>query len=100
MSAEEINIAIHEAIGGYVERWSTGQVISPLPNYCGDLNAMHTAEKALSSHTGGKFGTKTQLQEYYCVLRELVSHLPESPIVATAAQRAEAFLKTLNLWKQ
>lgn len=73
-----------------------------LPNYPKDLNAMHEAEKIL----GDKWDV------YQCMLSNLQSGLRHdarshwsdvgSGFVshATAAQRAEAFLKTLNLWKQ
>jgi hypothetical protein len=58
------------------------------PDYLNDLNAMHEAEKMLNSESGyhgiGGYGL------YLVALEHNVS--------ATAAQRAEAFLKTLNLW--
>lgn len=53
-----------------------------------DLNAMHEAEKTLSRPQW----------ETYC--EYLIGVVCDScPIYATAAQRAEAFLRTLNLWK-
>jgi len=59
------------------------------PDYCNDLNAMHEAEGELNRGSGyhetGGYGL------YLVALDHDVS--------ATAAQRAEAFLKTLNLWK-
>jgi hypothetical protein len=70
-----------------------------LPNYLGDLNAMHEAEKVL---------TQEQMIDYSRhVGKAVTSHLPASRaawmdfklIHATAAQRAEAFLRTLNLWQ-
>jgi len=64
----------------------------PLPDYLNDLNAMHEAEKVLD-----------QMQA-----RTYADHLADSEQDGTwagchmwsqtAAQRAEAFLKTLNLW--
>jgi hypothetical protein len=59
-----------------------------LPNYLNDLNAMHEAEKILLS----KFDNW-----HTPYLREL-SRKAYPPFTATASQRAEAFLKTLNLW--
>jgi hypothetical protein len=61
-----------------------------------DLNAMHEAEKALSPDQG--------IVYYYNLKRAILGLLNVSPtdlsfICATAAQRAEAFLRTLNLWK-
>ena len=60
------------------------------PNYLNDLNAMHEAEGTLNKESGyhetGGYGL------YLVALDHDVS--------ATAAQRAEAFLKTLNLWTE
>lgn len=63
-------------------------------DYLNDLNAMHEAEKVL-----GEFGTLIwrQYQSYIskgdiAVLCGVIPH-------ATASQRAEAFLRTLGLWK-
>ena len=56
------------------------------PDYLNDLNAMHEAEKIMSYD---------EFDEYYVQL----SMKMVRPFHATAAQRAEAFLKTLNLWK-
>jgi hypothetical protein len=60
-----------------------------LPDYLNSLDAMHEAEKVLRN----QFNT---IEETYW--RNL-SHVKPHPIYATAAQRAEAFLKTLSLWK-
>lgn len=62
-----------------------------------DLNAMHEAEKVLSTE---------QVREYAAYLVDLCETLKPArrPIQAqctwhaTASQRAEAFLRTLNLW--
>ena len=65
-----------------------------LPDYLNDLNAMHEAEKVLNM---------PQFMDYISELSLLVSHNKTSSpcgrtVTATAAQRAEAFLRTLNLW--
>ena len=67
-----------------------------LPDYLNDLNAMHEAEKLL---------TKKQRPFYAgelidATVAECMEQHAEVFVVAhaTAAQRAEAFLKTLNLW--
>lgn len=68
-----------------------------VPNYLSDLNAMHKAEKTL---------TNEQSDTYFDNLCEIVSASlnPEAKGVqlyyhhATAPQRAEAFLRTLNLY--
>jgi hypothetical protein len=62
--------------------WSVG-----IPDYLNDLNAMHEAEKVLDFN---------QLRD----MEESVSfRFSVLPFHATAAQRAEAFLRTLGLWK-
>jgi hypothetical protein len=71
------------------------KIIRLLPDYLNDLNAMHEAEKQLLA---------TQFKRYHDVLVAQVigwsAHENEHiAIHATATQRAEAFLKTLNLWK-
>jgi hypothetical protein len=70
--------------------------IDPLPDYLNDLNAMHEAEKVLTWQHHLTF--REQLWDLVITLG------PEDTwgrqfISATAAQRAEAFLRTLNLWK-
>jgi hypothetical protein len=69
----------------------------PLPDYIFDLNAMHEAEKVLDTTNGGpKSGDCLR----YAYSRELYKLVPEwmQPFRATAAQRAEAFLRTLGKW--
>ena len=66
---------------------------SKIPDYLNDLNAMHKAEKTLNP---------IQAAEYARILTSIAwqSEQPVfAPMTATAAQRAEAFLRTLNLWK-
>ena len=70
-----------------------------VPDYINDLNAMHEAEKVLR---------EMQTMTYLDRLGEIVSQgMGEGSygevwniLHATAAQRAEAFLKTLHLWKE
>jgi hypothetical protein len=61
------------------------------PDYLNDLNAMHEAEKML---------TNEQWWLFVEFLTEIRGGGVALCISATATQRAEAFLKTLNLWKQ
>ena len=60
-----------------------------IPDYLNDLNAIHEAEKVLNP---------SQEQLYFEKLHEVSGSL--AFYRATAAQRAEAFLKTLNLWEE
>ena len=64
-----------------------------VPDYLNDLNAMHEAEKILNHVKAAEYArmlTSTAWQSEQPVF---------APMTATAAQRAEAFLRTLNLWK-
>ena len=98
-------IAIAEACGWKVHPKDKWVVIPPnsphsvqplhtLPDYLNDLNAMHEAEKTLNP---------IQAAEYARILTSIAwqSEQPVfAPMTAKADQRAEAFLKTLNLWKE
>jgi len=111
MKPEQQRIAIAEACGwklvednpDYEPYWEDpkGNMIAKvgfqnrLPDYLNDLNAMHEAEKALN---------ELSWMHYLRNLAEIVRKPKQCEIQisqyvhATAAQRAEAFLRTLNLW--
>lgn len=73
-----------------------------IPDFIRDLNAMHEAEKACITYAS--------ISERYAeFLRGIVTRDTEgcmAPVImelciyATAAQRAEAFLRTLGLWEE
>jgi hypothetical protein len=65
----------------------------PIPDYCNDLNAMHEAEKLLKSEQHFTFQV-----ELARVINTTTYPLNFALLHATAAQRAEAFGLTLNLW--
>ena len=99
MTPEQKRIAIAEACGWKCDKRGLGWLsphgyYDPEPDYLNDLNAMHEAEKTLirpSLYAKGGWGM---------YLRHLSTVTDEQhPIDATAAQRAEAFGLTLNLWK-
>ena len=106
MTLEQQRIAIAETCGWVkevgvtgIQRWrnNRGELCEHTPDYLNDLNAMHEAEKhAIIGPIvrGGK-----SLLVPYCDMLEVLAEDKESAMVATASQRAEAFLKTLNLWK-
>lgn len=109
MTPEAQRIAIAEACGWkYVKvyQWA-GDLITPkqwhdvdvLPDYLNDLNAMHEAEKVLLPDLS-RYGTElTKVCDQFAA--ENGYELLESwRTTATASQRAEAFLRTLNLWKE
>ncbi len=119
MKNEEQRIAIAEACGwtdmartdkaGYYHGCLMGNHdyghLQPVPDYLGDLNAMHEAEKVL---------TLDQQDSYAATLGEDALRRTHSVITyrsewkdsawhivhANATQRAEAFLRTLNLWTE
>lgn len=80
------------------------QQLNTLPDYCNDLNAMHEAERVLKPE---------QFVAYISALHEVVLGCPNSyddePSIwhsdvfrlchATAAQRAEAFLRVKGKWE-
>ena len=79
----------------YIDKDGRRVRMGNLPDYCNDLNAMHVAEKVLKD--------KRLLFRYHLALAELAqfqgnNHL--NTFHATASQRAEAFLKTVELWKE
>ena len=113
MTPEEQRIAIAEACGWRWERLWTGELhgkptgeqgpFREVPDYLNDINAMHEAEAARDLHHdqrwietlvhGGLEASGLRLDRTDGWDWALVCAR------ATAAQRAEAFLKTLNLWK-
>ena len=70
--------------------------LEELPDYLNDLNAMHEAEKVL-------FQDYSKWELFVSHLRSIGfrgDSLCDHCVFATASQRAEAFLKTLNLWTE
>lgn len=94
MKPEEQRVAIAEACGTLKcpsTGWPLG--LNSLPDYLNDLNAMAEAEKAL---------TPEQQSQYAMVLHDYhgtpLATFWRRVICSTAAQRAEAFLRTVNKW--
>lgn len=106
MTPKQINIAISEKCGfttihpPEAEKWRPLRGVDKdgkltiVPNYHGSLDAMNDAEKVL---------TRRQQSQYTTYLKQLVQDTTVDTtydiVRATAPQRAEAFLRTLNLWK-
>ena len=109
MNKTEQRIAIAEACGWPSSTCNINHALQEiggkwwaltLPDYLSDLNAMHEAEKVL---------TESQKWEQSCLIANYQQHNGGFPLFsrsevitlakATAAQRVEAFLKTLNLWE-
>ena len=113
MKPEEINVAIAEACG-----WKRGvtfesSFVSPskdiardcwygpdgkipqrkIPNYYGDLNAIHEAESQL---TGAQC---LEFEKHLNAVTGYFKHITHFVLIhATAPQRCEAFLKALGKW--
>jgi hypothetical protein len=83
-----------------------------LPDYLNDLNAMHEAEKVLNNAQGADYVKALDMilrrdqnangtWEIHCACDEKTVCYRIFPFVhATAAQRAEAFLRTINKWEE
>jgi len=106
MTDKQINQRIAEAFEWgqkpVVNTDGKGRVwVTNYPNYCGDLNAMHEAEKVLDYEQAQDFGDvmynlcadENNEQENPVPWRFAIIH-------ATARQRAEAFLRTLGKWEE
>lgn len=115
MNKEAQRIAIATAVFG--GRWYTNpegvsylrfdedrskdRTLQNIPDYLTDLNAMHEAENILNHEQQGQYCAwlKITIDRDCADIPGSISSLLRSWYWhATAAQRAEAFLKTLNLW--
>ena len=95
MTPEKQQIAIAEACGWKYVNFNyilqgVWQNVGSFPDYLNDLNACHEMEKSLAD--------TFQRRNYYQTLDEITGD-QWNTIGATATQRCEAFLKTINLWK-
>jgi hypothetical protein len=93
MTPEEQRIAIAKACGWELRDiywYGDGKECEVPPNYLNDLNAMHEAEKTALVHNYRLHSGDECVEQNY--LRRISKF-------AAATQRAEAFLRTLNLWK-
>lgn len=99
MTPEQQRITIAVACGWTsrkdIERFWRAVDAAGIPDFLNDLNAMHEAEKIL---------TKVQRTAYVNILWKkcALEHLDpyEWSVSATAAQRAEAFLRTIGKWEE
>jgi hypothetical protein len=74
-----------------------GNHSTEIPDYLNDLNAMHEAEKTLDPK--GNDGKYEYWLRTVCQIPERESAKGRYFYRATAAQRAESFLRALGLWK-
>ena len=94
MKPESQRIAIAEACGRLAPGFTPetlGGFRSLLPDYLNSLDAMHEAEKSIPDRN-------LYRKFLFIVVLEDPLNTANEPAFSTATQRAEAFLKTLNLW--
>lgn len=84
------------------DNWRNMDGFFELPDYLNDLNAMHEAEKTLNETQRKTYAWQIiGLARKQAGMEDHESHYPVPFVLfATAAQRAEAFLRTLNLWEE
>jgi len=97
MNEKKQKIAIAEACGivskdkwGSLYKTPRG-ILRDCPDYLNDLNAMHEAEKVLTDENAEKFRAW---------LLKLNGYNHDRVVSCTAAQRAEAFLRTIGKWEK
>ena len=76
------------------------EALKEIPDYINDLNAMHEAEKLLIRIYEPPSAHKDYDTKLWAKMRDDGLELNGYTWHATAKQRAEAFLKTLNLWEE
>ena len=97
MNKEKQRIAIAEACGweplpeGHFH--PDNPIGQTMPNYLNDLNAMHEAEKTLTHEQ------RIDHMEWLGMCPDDYGHKVWAYVHATAAQRAEAFLRTIGKWE-
>jgi len=104
MKPEQQRIKIAEACGwkwhsrtkGSIKVWDNGLDYvfydSQLPDYLNDLNAMHEAEKVLTKEQ------RIDHMEWLGMCSDDYGQKVWAYVHATAAQRADAFLRTIEKW--
>ncbi len=102
---ERCGMKLPNSFGNQIEAWwhETNEqhrgVYAIPPDFLADLNAMHGAEKALP------LGSSVEYWHYLFDVHRRYQGSISAPTViymvsATAAQRAEAFLRTLGKWEE
>ena len=103
MNNEKQRIAIAEACGWKeIADWGAGGIngkhptepwVEVIPDYLNDLNAMHEAEKVFDG-----YGMRQSYRRNLLIACD--TNDPNEIIAATAAERAEAFLRTVGKWEE
>lgn len=102
----DVELRLHnESTGMDAYIWSSGVLGRggrEIPDYLWDLNAANLMEMSLSDKSPGKDKDGNALpsdRARYRVMLCLITMNQGGPISATAAKRAEAFLKAKYLWR-
>ena len=114
MTPEAQRIAIAEACGWTeISDWGAGGIngkhptepwTEVIPDYLNDLNAMHEVESSLTEEQFYIYGsdldtiTLPKNSMPMCYVDSPEAGMYRELICATAAQRAEAFLRAINKW--
>ena len=107
MTPEKQRIAIAEACGwthiAFDRGWlkaGDGEIQGVIPNYLNDLNAIFYAEQWLWRKD---WTLRAVFVDYLSTVNHVIGYKRQSgldPLDATAAQRAEAFLRTIGKWEE
>ena len=84
MTDDQINEALADFAGYWVQTLPISGVV---PEYCLDLNAMHTVE------------TKLDYRQFETYIFELLE-VAHEPMLATARQRAKAAMVAIGKWEE
>jgi len=114
MKPEAQRIAIAEACGWSLLTWMDkkgrecsgwrdplgNHCVNPnkIPDYLSDLNAMHEAEKFLCDMQYTEYANKLSEMAYHLAHGHPHVVITRNTVSPSAAQRAEAFLRTINKW--
>jgi hypothetical protein len=108
MNPDKQRIAIAEVCGwkqcAFVEDWAKtpkGYYFGDeIPDYLTDLNAMHEAEKVLTSEQSCDYVEMLAAVVYLWKKPREMPVATKPFVCATATQRAEAFLRTVGRWEE
>ncbi len=108
MNPEQQRIAIAEAVGKWHSGWpheymNQADRLRHIPDYLDDLNAMHEAMAHLEPDQVDQFAAELSgivLENREKYWWDLTSNEVGHVANATAAQRAEAFLRTIGKWEE
>lgn len=87
-----------EALAEAYKRHGDAADLTGVPDYPNDLNACHEMEKVLTIQLPSAPNTESEKSRYVIFLRIMCGE--KGCVIATAARRAEAFLKAIGKWEE